>query len=144
MFPPIFREEKKRIFNQYALQRIRLELSSQGSMVGFHPEGKRNKDEDPYTFLPAKKGVGEVIYNTPDAQVVPIYIQGMSNQIFGEIITNWFAAEKNPIHVYFGPAQQYNTFRQQEEDSSIHQTISEECMADIQKLAEQHKQSVPT
>ena len=141
MFPPIFREEKKRIFNQYALQRIRQELDSQGSMVGFHPEGKRNKDTDPYTFLPAKKGVGEVIYNTPKAKVIPIYIQGMSNQILGEIITNWFSAKDHPIHVHFGPAKQYDTFRNQKEHADVHQAISEACMDEIQKLAHLHKQS---
>ena len=72
---------------------------------------------------------------------MPIYIQGMSNQIFGEIFTNWFAAKKNPIHVYFGPAQQYNALRQQQEEVGVYQMISEECMVEIQKLAKQHKQS---
>ena len=142
MFPPIFREEKKRAFNQYTLQRIRSELNTQGCMVGFHPEGKRNKDPNPYTFLPPKKGVGEVIYNTPKAKVIPIYIQGMKNQFFGEIFSNWFAARANPIHVCFGSASDYDVFRTREETPEVYQEISHSCMSEIKKLATQHKQTL--
>lgn len=139
MFPPIFREAEKRPFNQYALQRIRAELSAQGSMVGFHPEGKRNKDPDPYSFLPAKRGVGEVIHHTPEAKVIPIYLQGMRNQVFGEIIANWFSPQSNPIHVHFGAPTTFDDPQQSSSTPELHQEISEACMDQIRALAEAHR-----
>ena len=141
MFPPIFREEEKRGFNQYSLQRIRSELNASGCMVGFHPEGKRNKDPNPYTFLPPKKGVGEIIYTTPTAHVVPIYIQGLKNQMLGEIILNWFKPKSNPIHIHFGPTREYDAFRNQEQNADTYQQISNACMEEIKKLANVHPQS---
>jgi 1-acyl-sn-glycerol-3-phosphate acyltransferase len=52
MFPPILRDKKRKAFNRYSIQRSLEELRKPGTVMGLHPEGTRNKSDDPYSFLP--------------------------------------------------------------------------------------------
>ena len=57
MYPPFFREQRdaaKREFDKYSLRRL-IQLASVGHahVIGFHPEGKRNLNNDPHSLLPA-------------------------------------------------------------------------------------------
>ena len=139
MFPPIMREQEKRIFNKYALQRIGDELRESGCLVGFHPEGTRNKSQDPHSLLPPKKGIGEVYQQVPSATVVPVYIRGITNNLLREFCCNWFSSKKHPIDVYFGPAPDCSELLDGCDTTENHQKIAEHCMKSIQILAEQHK-----
>ena len=139
MFPPIMRESSKRSFNHYALQRMVDELRTQGTLLGFHPEGTRNKSNDPHSLLPPKKGVGKVYQNYPEATVLPVYIRGITNNLAREFWCNWFSAKKHPIDVYFGTPPECPDLLKQENTPENHQMIAEHCMLSIQKLAQQHK-----
>lgn len=143
MFPPIMRESSKRTFNRYAIQRVVDELKSQGTLVGFHPEGTRNKSSDPHSLLPPKKGVGEVFQLYPEATVLPVYIRGITNNLLREFWCNWFSAKSTPIDVYFGPPAQCPDLLQAEHNSENHQKISEHCMQSIHALAALHKERRP-
>ena len=54
MYPPFFREEKvaeKREFDKYSMRElVRICSENKSNVIGFHPEGKRNLSDDPYTF----------------------------------------------------------------------------------------------
>src|SRR5687768_17089852 len=60
MFPPVMRNKEKKPFNNYVVSRCIEELNREdiGTILGIHPEGTRNKGDDPYAFLPAQPGVG--------------------------------------------------------------------------------------
>src|SRR5438105_7319954 len=60
MFPPFFRSSDKMPFNKHSLSLVIGQMKEGDWLVGFHPEGTRNKTDDPYTLLPAQPGVGEV------------------------------------------------------------------------------------
>ena len=47
-----------RAFNRYALERCLYELDVPGTVLAVHPEGKRNKSDDPYALLPAQPSRG--------------------------------------------------------------------------------------
>ena len=59
-------------------------MKEPGWLIGFHPEGKRNKSDDPYTLLPAQPGVGEVALKARPV-VVPAFISGLTNSLWGEL-----------------------------------------------------------
>ena len=139
MFPPIFRSSAKRSFNQYSLQRIRDELETQGCIIGFHPEGTRNKSPDPHSLLPPKKGVGEVLNTTQHAVVVPVYIKGITNNLLREFFCNWFKAKTSPIDVHFGRPPELGSLYTNEQSRQTHLNIAQLCMDSIQELVEQHK-----
>lgn len=84
MFPPFFRAQEKKAFNRSSLGILIEKLKAPGQMVGFHPEGKRNKSDDPYALLPAQPGAGELALKARPA-VVPAFITGLSNSLWREI-----------------------------------------------------------
>ena len=139
MFPPIMRAAKKKPFNAYALQRITEELQDQGVIVGFHPEGTRNKDPDHTKLLPARAGVGEVIRNTPVATTIPVFIAGPTNRVVREFFVNWFAAKKNPVVVYYGAPIETQSFMSSVSNRALHQEIADHCMKHIVELSEEYR-----
>src|SRR5258705_7566369 len=100
MYPPFFREEKdaaKREFDKFSLRRlIQISSTGHGTIIGFHPEGRRNLNNDPCEFLPAQPGVGKVIY-TARPQVIPVFIVGLGTDLLKQILGNWRGGEKERI-----------------------------------------------
>jgi 1-acyl-sn-glycerol-3-phosphate acyltransferase len=84
MFPPFFRAAEKKAFNRHSLGILIEKLKTPGQMIGFHPEGKRNKSDDPYTLLPAQPGAGELALKARP-YVVPAFINGLSNSLWREV-----------------------------------------------------------
>ena len=87
MFPPFFRAPEKKAMNRYSLDILLQKLRAPGEMVGFHPEGTRNKTDDPYTLLPAQPGAGELALKARPV-VVPAFILGMTNHFWREVKAN--------------------------------------------------------
>ena len=141
MFPPIFRDPKKKIFNRYAIDRIIYEFCKSPSLIGFHPEGKRNKSKDPYSFLEARAGLGHVLLEVDGAVVLPLFIYGLTNSFGTEVQRNWGGKKNNyPIHLMFGPPIDLEKFRSMPKDTNTSQEIAEECMKAIRALGKEHKE----
>ena len=87
MYPPIFRERSRASLTHTSFSELAHAIK-RGRSVGIHPEGTRKQDDDPYTFLPAQSGVGRLIH-LADAQVVPIFINGLSNNFWHQIVSNF-------------------------------------------------------
>jgi 1-acyl-sn-glycerol-3-phosphate acyltransferase len=84
MFPPFFRSAEKKAMNRVSLEILLEKLRTPGQLVGFHPEGTRNKTSDPYTLLPAQPGAGELALKARPV-VVPAFILGMTNSFGTEL-----------------------------------------------------------
>jgi 1-acyl-sn-glycerol-3-phosphate acyltransferase len=135
MYPPFFREEKeaqKREFDKYSLRRL-IQICSygRGFVIGFHPEGKRNLSENPYSFLPAQPGVGSVIMKARP-QVIPIFIAG-------QILGNWRGGEK--IRIRFGEEIDLSEFYAKSDRLRTHKEIADYLMSKIGELAEMDKKT---
>ncbi|MBM76452.1 MAG: hypothetical protein CMK59_13685 [Proteobacteria bacterium] len=140
MFPPIMREEKKKHFNRFALDRLVNELETKPAVVGFHPEGRRNKDPNPYELLPARPGIGEIILRSNQITTVPVFIIGPTNNVLLDFWRNWFSPQKYPIHVRYGkPISKDELSELSAAQKDDHLKASELCMSRIQKLMIQHK-----
>ena len=100
MYPPVFRDPRKRDFNNYSVRRLIQILGQPGSVVGVHPEGTRNRGDDPYRLLPAQPGIGKLIMEARPT-VVPIFINGLSNDFLTQVKAN-FDGQGEPIIVVFG------------------------------------------
>ena len=104
MWPPVFREARGRNLNLTGLEQMNAVLSRPGSVLGFHPEGTRNKGPDPYDFLPPKGGLGRMI-QAADAEtlVLPFFILGMSTNFKAELKNALFRnPAATPIRIRFG------------------------------------------
>jgi len=140
MYPPFFREEReaaKREFDKYSVRRlIQLASSGHAHVIGFHPEGKRNLSDDPYSFLPAQPGVGKVIY-AARPQVVPVFIAGLGNDLPKQIMGNWRGGEK--VRIRFGEAVDLIEFYSRGDRIRTHKEIADHLMNEVRKLAEQDR-----
>ena len=146
MFPPIVRDTSGRAWNRYALRRLQDELTIPGTWVGIHPEGRRNKDAGPYSFLKPHAGTGRIALSVGDIRVVPLYVVGISNNILREAMFNWRRPHEHRIDVYFGAPVDLSDLRARvEPDADPTQADSvaaaERCMDAIHDLAELHRQA---
>jgi 1-acyl-sn-glycerol-3-phosphate acyltransferase len=134
MYPPIFAANEKRLFDKYSIRRLaELCHSGPGHLIGFHPEGTRNKDKDSYSFLRAQPGVGKLIKDAAP-QVVPVFIAGLSNSLARQVIGNWTGGE--PIRIHFGPQLDLSEFMSKKDHVRTYKEIADFTMRKIQELGE--------
>jgi 1-acyl-sn-glycerol-3-phosphate acyltransferase len=136
MYPPFFREQRdaaKREFDKYSVRRL-IQLASYGEahVIGFHPEGKRNLSDDPYSFLPAQPGIGKVIF-AARPQVIPVYVAGLGNDLPKQILGNWRGGEK--VRIWFGDQIDLSEFYERGDRIRTHKEIADHILAKIGELA---------
>jgi 1-acyl-sn-glycerol-3-phosphate acyltransferase len=141
MYPPFFREQRdaaKREFDKYSLRRL-VQLASEGKahVIGFHPEGKRNLNDDPYSFLPAQPGIGKVIYEARP-QVIPVFIAGLGNDLPKQILGNWRGGEK--VRIWFGEPVDLSDHLEKGDRLRTHKEIADHLMTKIAELAERDRE----
>lgn len=143
MYPPFFASgdkpiPEKRAFDKYSF-RLLTELCKHGAgnIIGFHPEGTRNKGSDPYSFLPAQPGVGKLIKDSAP-QVMPIFIAGLGNDLPKQVMGNWRGGEK--IRIHFGSQMDFSEFFPKRDHMRTYKEISEFVMSKIAELGEQDRQ----
>ena len=140
MYPPFFREAKearKREFDKFSMRElVRLCSSGRAHVIGFHPEGKRNLGDDPYDFLPAQPGIGKIAYISR-AQVLPVFITGLNNDLPRQILGNWTGGEK--IRIWFGEPIDLSAFYSQRDSVRTHKSIADFMMEKIAELGEKDR-----
>jgi 1-acyl-sn-glycerol-3-phosphate acyltransferase len=100
MYPPVMRRPEARSFNEYTVDVMTDLLKRRGTVVGMHPEGTRNKTDDPYTLLPAQPGIGQMVHKSKPI-VLPLFILGLGNDLPKQVKGN-FDRTGEPITMVFG------------------------------------------
>ncbi|HLA11730.1 MAG TPA: lysophospholipid acyltransferase family protein [Pyrinomonadaceae bacterium] len=142
MFPPFFASgekplTEKREFDKYSF-RVLTEICRNGSgnVIGFHPEGTRNKGPDPYSYLPAQPGIGKLIKDAAP-QVVPVFIAGLGNNLPKQVLGNWTGGEK--IRIRFGPQLEIQPFLARRDSVRTYKEIADFVMSKIADLGEEDR-----
>jgi 1-acyl-sn-glycerol-3-phosphate acyltransferase len=134
MYPPFFHEPRKRRFDQWAFGELSaLCRDGAGWLIGFHPEGTRNRDPDPYSFLTPQAGIGRLMLETRPP-TVPAFIAGLNGRV-GEMLKRRVQGGE-PIRVWFGPAVEYDEFLQRPAVGRTYRAVAERVMDQIKGLAE--------
>jgi 1-acyl-sn-glycerol-3-phosphate acyltransferase len=142
MFPPFFAggdnpKTEQREFDKFSLRLLaHLCREGAGNVIGFHPEGTRNKGEDPYSYLRPQPGVGRLIMEARP-QVVPVFVAGLGNDLRKQVLGNWRGGEK--VRVRFGPALDLSDFYGRRDSVRTHKEIADFCMSKIAELGEQDR-----
>jgi 1-acyl-sn-glycerol-3-phosphate acyltransferase len=137
MYPPVFRERNRAALNLASLDETVRLLRRGGMFVGLHPEGTRNKGDDPYALLPAQGGVGRVI-QAARVDVLPVFINGLSNDLPRQIAGN-FTRKGTPIVVNFGAPVDFDGMLDQPPSPRLHRRISEHTLEHIRRLGEEER-----
>jgi 1-acyl-sn-glycerol-3-phosphate acyltransferase len=143
MFPPVMRDKEKRAFNTYSVARCIEELnrSDIGTVLGIHPEGTRNKGDDPYAFLPAQPGTGRIALGATRAHVIPVFVLGMGQSIPGEWRMNWLAPAEHPVDVYFGKPLDFSDLRPKANMLTSQKRAADRCLDAIKVLADAQRRA---
>jgi len=142
MYPPFFASgenpiPEKRAFDKYSFRVLtNLCRNGPGNVIGFHPEGTRNKSVDPYSYLPAQPGVGKLIKDAAP-QVIPVFIAGLGNKLPEQVLGNWRCGEK--IRIHFGPRLDLSNFLVKKDHMRTYKEISNFLMSKIAELGEQDR-----
>lgn len=138
MYPPIFRERKQLTLNPLSLSELGFILRRGGAFAGLHPEGTRKKDDDPYTFLPAQRGVGKVIHEAR-VPVIPVFVNGLINDLPRQIRSN-FDGTGTAIHVVFGEPIDFSDLYGERGSPKVHQAIADRALAAIAALGAEERE----
>ena len=136
MFPPIVRDRKRRKWNDYALARCVSELEQNSAVVGIHPEGRRSNGEDPYEVGKGHVGVAVVALEAQSAQVVPVFLTGITDDLLSEIRKNWLEPENYPVTLAFGAPVDLSDLQAATNDLGVSRKATNRCMEAITVLAE--------
>ncbi len=128
---------EKRVFDKYSFRLlVDLARNGAGNIIGFHPEGTRNKGDDPYSFLRAQPGVGKLILEA-HPQVIPVFIAGLCNSLPRQIARNW--NREDVIRIHFGPMMDLTEELKKPDRLRTHKEIADLVMHKIGELAEQDR-----
>jgi 1-acyl-sn-glycerol-3-phosphate acyltransferase len=143
MYPPFFASgdhpiPEKRAFDRFSF-RVLTHLCEQGpgNVIGFHPEGTRNRGDDPYSFLPPQPGIGKLLKDARP-QVIPVFIGGLCNSLPRQIARNWNREEV--IRIHFGPLLDYSEYVAKPDRARTYIEISKFVMRKIQELGERDRE----
>ena len=137
MYPPIFRDPKKRALNDYAIEFLKEEGARRGTVIGIHPEGRRNTGDDPYEMLPAKPGTGEIIYHA-NPIVVPAFQLGMINSFPAQFKGN-YDGTGDRITVVYGKPLDLSAYLTRPACGETYRAISDAVRDAILDIAEEEK-----
>jgi len=142
MYPPFFATgdnpiPEKRAFDKFSF-RLLTELCQEGAgnVIGFHPEGTRNRSDDPYFFLPPQPGVGKLIKDA-QPQVIPVFIAGLCNSLPRQIARNWNREEV--IRVHFGKPIDFSDYRGKADRARTYLEIAKVVMERISELGDEDR-----
>jgi len=137
MYPPIFRERKRAALNIASLDELSWLLRQGGMFAGMHPEGTRNRGDDPYALLPAQSGVGRVIHSAR-VTVLPVFVNGLINDLPRQIRSN-FDGTGRRIVVVFGRPVDFGELLDERPSPRVYQALADRALSAIQALSDEER-----
>ncbi|HYM60321.1 MAG TPA: lysophospholipid acyltransferase family protein [Thermoanaerobaculia bacterium] len=134
MFPPIFRDAARRRVNDWSVSRCCDELRRARRVIGIHPEGTRNRTDDPYQIIDPKPGVGKIALEAPGARVLPVFVVGIGDNPLTEYLYN-FRPSRHPVRVLFGSEVVVEDLRAEGSRPLTQKQAMERCVAAVRALA---------
>lgn len=138
MYPPVFRDDRGAVLNRYAVDEAVYMLENDPrTVIAIHPEGRRNKDPDPYSYLPAKSGVGRIGLRSR-APIIPVYVGGLP-PTFPELVKERVSGHGTPVRVRMGAPVDVTDLHDQAQSKAAHHAASERVMQAIAALGEEDR-----
>lgn len=137
MYPPVFRDRKRAGLNLAGIEELGQLLRRGGFFAGLHPEGARNKGDDPYALLPAQSGVGRIIHRA-NVPVIPVFIHGLVNDFVTQITSNATRTGRKVV-VVFGEPVDFGGLTEGPGNPRVFRQISERSLEAIRALGEEER-----
>jgi 1-acyl-sn-glycerol-3-phosphate acyltransferase len=138
MYPPLFRDKKRAPLNALGLRELAGLLRAGNTLVGIHPEGRRNPG-DPYELLPAKSGVGRLIHAARGVAVVPVFTHGLLPNDLPRQIKSNFDGTGRRINSVFGEPIDFSSELAEPASPRLFTKIAERCLDAVRELGREEK-----
>ena len=137
MYPPFFREPGTKALDRRMLDRL-IALASDGAwqVIGFHPEGTRNRSENEWELLPPHPGVGQLVL-AARPQIIPVFVAGLSNDLPDQIRAG--RRGDREVRVRFGPMVAADAWDGLPHRARGYMTVAQDLMRRIGDLAAQDR-----
>ncbi len=132
MYPPVLRDPRRKSFNEYTVDFLADVMTQPGAVLGIHPEGTRNKTDDPYTLVAAHPGIGQIVRRS-NPLVIPAFILGLSNDIARQVRGN-FDGTGERIQIVFGAPMDFTAMQSAPAKLRTYKTIADRVKDEIQRL----------
>ncbi len=132
MYPPVLRRKEARAFNEFTVDAVTELLKRRGTVVGMHPEGTRNKTDDPYTLLPAQPGIGAMVHRARPI-VLPVFVLGLGNDLPKQVKGN-FDRTGDPITLTFGKPVDIDRYLSEPPRIRTYKWIADELRSELMEL----------
>jgi 1-acyl-sn-glycerol-3-phosphate acyltransferase len=139
MYPPLFRDRQRAPLNRLCLEELAGLLRAGETLVGIHPEGRRNPGSDPYDLLPAKSGVGRLICAAPGVPVIPVFINGLLPNDLPRQVRSNFDGTGIPIHSVFGAPIDFGDTLSEAPSPRLFSRVAQRCLDEVRLLGEEEK-----
>ena len=142
MYPPVYRERERADLTKVGWEMLTQVLSRPGAVVGVHPEGTRGKGPDPYEFLPAQPGVGQLAMMAK-VPVLPVFIHGLGNDLPGQIASNFKDGGRDAskkIVIVFGPPVDLAELNAGKPRPAQYKRVADKIMDAIKPLAARERE----
>ena len=139
MYPPLFRDKKRTPLNALGLNELAGLLRAGNTLVGIHPEGRRNPGDDPYELLPAKSGVGRLIHAARGVAVVPVFTNGLLPNDLARQIKSNFDGTGRKIHSVFGAPIDFTSELAEPASPRLFTKIAERCLDAVRELGREER-----
>ncbi|HVZ33941.1 MAG TPA: lysophospholipid acyltransferase family protein, partial [Polyangiaceae bacterium] len=140
MYPPLFRDKRLAALNALGLDELAHLLRGGHTLVGIHPEGRRNPSDDPYTLLPPQSGIGRLIHRARGTPVIPVFTNGLlPNNLPRQVLSN-FDGTGTPIHSVFGAPIDFGTLLEEPPSPRLFARLAARCLEEVAQLGREEKQ----
>jgi 1-acyl-sn-glycerol-3-phosphate acyltransferase len=133
MYPPVFRERSRAGLNLAGIDEVVWMARRGGAFIGIHPEGTRNKGDDPYALLPAQSGVGRIIRHA-QVDVLPVFVHGLTNDLWEQVSSN-VTRKGHPVIVVFGEPVDFGGLTEMSPSARLYKRIADRTVEAIGELA---------
>ncbi len=139
MYPPVVRNKRGAMWGRRVMQ-ILTDLLHRGRVAIFiHPEGGRNKGDDPYDLLPAKPGLGKIIHQTK-ADVFPVFLHGFPRSPKAFIRANYRRGAQPLVHAVMGEPLDFSAERAMPASPEVYREICSRLMAAIVAASDEERE----
>jgi 1-acyl-sn-glycerol-3-phosphate acyltransferase len=139
MYPPVFRERQRLTLNLAGIDEVVWMLRRGGAFVGVHPEGTRNKGNDPYALLPPQSGIGRIIRHAKVA-VIPVFINGLEQHDLVKQVVGNVTRRGEPIFVVFGKPVEFGSLLEQAPTPRLYKQIADKALGAIASLGAEERE----
>lgn len=141
MWPPVFRQRERAEANKVTVDKLVELLDKPGTVIGVHPEGTRNKGDDPYEMLPAMPGIGQIALQARPL-ALPVFIGGLYNDFLSEFRVNYKPGirRERPCIAVFGPPIDYSEFTGQKPRPALYKKCADLFRNKILALADRERE----